>query len=285
MSTKKLTVLDKLDNRVLQLPPERTSDRQWTNLREHDIKERWDPTIAPWVAAEHAARIDHALGIIKAYCELPARVIDVGCAQGTLGHLLAELGFDVTLVDVRPSHIAYARARAVLPTNVKYCVGMVPAVPRRDDFDMVICTEVIEHTPAPRELIDGLRQKCKLGGLVYLTTPNGAYKFSGLPTYTGVSNDVLVAMEVNSDDGDDHRFAYTLNELIAVVRSAGLSIREAGIFLPFWIVGYAKTKSFHRLNMALTGRPIRHYPQRSQRSSLSQAVGTSLYIVAEKVKD
>ncbi len=131
--------------RVLRLPPERPSDPEWTNVRTHDIQERWDLTIAPWVACEHAARMTHALAVIDSYLQRPARVLDVGCAQGTLGHLLAERGVDVTLVDVRSSHVAYARARSDLCSSLRYCAGLVPDVPDAGNFDLITACELLPH--------------------------------------------------------------------------------------------------------------------------------------------
>lgn len=267
---------------MLRLPPERQSDSEWTNLREHDIQERWNPTIAPWVASEHAARLGLAFEVIKDYANARARVIDVGCAQGTLGHLLSEDGFDVTLVDVRSSHIAYSQARSDPKPSLHFCVGLVPEVPEATGFDVVTCTEVIEHMPTARSLLEGLRQKCRVGGTLYLTTPNGNYLLSRLPTYAEVSNDVLATMETNSDDANDHRFAYTLDELIGIVRAAGFTIQEAGVFLPFWMVGFGKSVVMHRLHFQARGRPVRHRPQRHRRSLLSRSLCTSLYIVAQR---
>jgi 2-polyprenyl-3-methyl-5-hydroxy-6-metoxy-1,4-benzoquinol methylase len=268
---------------MLRLPPERLTDPEWTNLREHDIQEHWDLALAPWVATAHAARMEHAIEVIEDHSCSPARVIDVGCAKGTLGYLLAGRGFDVTLVDVCASHVAYARARSDEHASLQFCVGLVPTVPEQDGFDVVVCTEVIEHMPTPRMLLDGLRQKCRPGGMLYLTTPNGAYFFSKLPTYSKVAEEVLANMVVNSDDGDDHRYGYTLEELVSVVRAAGFAVREAGIFLPFWMVGWAHTEALHRLHLMLTRRLVRHRPGRRRQSRWSRATGTSLYVVGQRL--
>lgn len=267
---------------MLRLPPPRESDPEWTNLREHDIQERWDPTIAPWVATEHAARIGHAKEVIAGQTNVPAKVLDVGCAQGTLGHLLSEQGFDVTLVDVRSSHIEYSRARSEPRPSLHFCVGLVPDVPATADFDVITCTEVIEHMPTAFGLLEGLRQKCRVGGVVYLTTPNGDYRLSDLPTYADVTGAVLAEMEVNSDDGNDHRFAYTLDEVTSIVKAAGFTILESGVFLPFWLVGYGKSAPVHRLHLRVRGRPIRHRSRRHCKSMISRSICTSLYIVAKR---
>lgn len=70
-------------------------------------------------------------------------MLDVGCAQGTVGLLLGELGYRVTLLDMRPAHVQYARDKYE-HGQVSFLVGRpeeaVPAVPT---FDVIICTEVL----------------------------------------------------------------------------------------------------------------------------------------------
>src|SRR6476646_2477407 len=42
----------------------------------------------------------------------PAAVVDLGCGTGTLSVLLAELGYEVTAVDLSPNMLAAARDKA-----------------------------------------------------------------------------------------------------------------------------------------------------------------------------
>src|SRR5580698_2816007 len=83
----------------MRLPEARPEDPDWTAVRKHDVEELWDFSIAPHVAASYGARIDLLVGLIERFCPAGARVLDVGCAQGTLGLMLAERGFDVSLLD------------------------------------------------------------------------------------------------------------------------------------------------------------------------------------------
>ena len=175
------------------------------------------------------------------------RLLDVGCAQGTLGLSLAEDGFRVTLVDVRERCIEYARERYERGDVDFHCGLLSPSLPPSNDYDMVICTEVLEHVPAPSWLLSALCSKARPGGHILLTTPNSDYAFSRLPSYGRAAQQVIDGTEANSTDGDAHRFFYSREELISLVRGAGMRIKEHGFFSPFWLEGHLKTRVLHRV--------------------------------------
>jgi 2-polyprenyl-3-methyl-5-hydroxy-6-metoxy-1,4-benzoquinol methylase len=219
--------------------------------RAHDLDEIWEPARVPHVSTSHAARFSLLRSLVHELAPAPARVLDLGCAQGTLGLQLAEEGYRVTLVDIRPAHIEYARARHE-HGDVEFLVGEAgPQFPENHAYDVVICTEVLEHVPAPARLLDTLRAKVAEGGALLLTTPNGQYALSPLPTFAGASQSVIDDTEPNSRDGDAHRYAFTSDELTAIVRSSGLRVERAGFFLPFWVEGHLKTRYLHRLHFSL----------------------------------
>lgn len=266
----------------MRLPPERPHDPEWTSVRVHDVTELWDHSIAPHNAAAYAARLGLLSRLVEEFSGPARRVLDVGCAQGTLGLLLAERGFNVTLLDVRRGHIDYARARHERG-NVSYCVGMLgPDSPPEDDFDVVLCTEVVEHVRAPvEELLPGLARKTRAGGVIILTTPNADAMTMRLPSYGAAEQGIIDHAENNSADGDAHRFLYTREELVTLVRSIGLRVERTGYLLPFWLDGHLKTRHLHRALYRLRGRPVQSDGvMRSE--ALARRVCTSQWMVARK---
>src|SRR4029077_2344713 len=91
--------------------PEATDDPTWSLLRAHDVEELWDHSLSPHVAAAYRARTELLSELVEKLAGPGGRVLDVGCAQGTLGLMLAERGARVSLLDIRPENIAYARSR------------------------------------------------------------------------------------------------------------------------------------------------------------------------------
>src|SRR5262249_2901174 len=115
--------------------------------------------------------------------------------------------------------------------------------------------EVLEHVPSPGLLLASLREKTAPTGIIVLTTPNADYALSRLPTFARASQRTIDEAEENSRDGDSHRFLFTRDELVAVVRASGLRVEKTGYFLPFWLEGHLKTRHLHRLYFSLRQKP------------------------------
>lgn len=263
--------------------PAATEDPTWSRLRAHDIEELWDHSRSPHVAAAYRARLELISGITEDLAGPGGRILDVGCAQGTLGLMLAERGLRVSLLDIRPENIAYARSR-VDKGQVDFHVGLLSeSCPPENDYDVVVCTEVLEHVPAPAQFLTKLKGKLRPGGALVLTTPNADYVLARLPTFARAPQQVVDDAEPNSLDGDAHRYLYTREELIALARGVALKMQRHGFFLPVWVEGHLKTRVFHRLHYQMR-KKILHLP-----SELPPAVGryfcSSQYLVLRKPAD
>lgn len=106
----------------------------------------------------------------------PRRIIDVGCGPGTLLRLLvARLpGKPELVVGVDRSRAGIRRARKLLP-EARWLVGDLNRLPADSErFDLVLCTEVLEHIREPRRAVDVLRRLCAPEGRVAITVPDGA---------------------------------------------------------------------------------------------------------------
>lgn len=78
----------------------------------------------------------------------PVTVLDAGCGEGeTIARLRALLPADVTAFDRNPACVEYARRRH---PGVKFSVEDIYSLPWPDaNFDLVLCTEVLEHLAEP----------------------------------------------------------------------------------------------------------------------------------------
>jgi SAM-dependent methyltransferase len=101
--------------------------------------------------------------------QLPAdaRLLDAGCGSGAMLSRLRRFG-SVTGVDVNPAAVAYALERGA--GAVKH--ASIDRLPFADqEFDLVICLDVLEHVSDDRRALAELRRVSSPGGLLIATVP------------------------------------------------------------------------------------------------------------------
>jgi 2-polyprenyl-3-methyl-5-hydroxy-6-metoxy-1,4-benzoquinol methylase len=102
------------------------------------------------------------------------RTLDAGCGYGPFSEAAARRGAAVVSVDLGPRLVALARARA----GSRGVVADAGRLALRDgSFDVVISSELLEHTDAPERVIAELARVLRPGGLLALTTPNRAWQW------------------------------------------------------------------------------------------------------------
>jgi SAM-dependent methyltransferase len=85
---------------------------------------------------------------------------------------MAALGCEVVGVDIDGESVDLCNSRNGFP-NVRFLQtdGTLRAVD--GVFDLIVCSEVLEHLREPRALLASIREKLAPGGSVFITIPNG----------------------------------------------------------------------------------------------------------------
>jgi SAM-dependent methyltransferase len=96
----------------------------------------------------------------------------VGCGNGSIALPVASLGYRVVGVDVDPGSIEHARAANRLP-NARFELVEGDRLDLGERFDVVICSEVLEHLHEPLPLIRAISAAMADDGLAIITVPNG----------------------------------------------------------------------------------------------------------------
>jgi len=173
------------------------------------------------------------------------RVLDVGCAGGYLGAILASRGYRVTGID------SPGAARTGFPDSIELLeadldLGLPPLSGR---FDFVICADVLEHLRRPALLLRDLRAVLSAGGLLAASLPNSGHAYFRWNVLTG---------RFPSDDRGlfdrSHLHFYTWRGWLELFRTTGFRIETLrcsgvpiGLALPKW-EGSAVVRALERMS-------------------------------------
>ncbi|MDG0976573.1 MAG: bifunctional glycosyltransferase/class I SAM-dependent methyltransferase [Ilumatobacter sp.] len=112
----------------------------------------------------------------------PSRVLDLGCSDGLLGHRLRALGHHVTGVDV--GHVDGVESR--LDVFVQHDLDTGLPATLDDDYDVVLCADVIEHVRDPAALLSTARTHVAANGSLLASVPNFAHWYPRLRVVLGL---------------------------------------------------------------------------------------------------
>ena len=131
----------------------------------------WIDTLLGLVTYLHPGWCD---SIDASVFHLPAqpggRLLEVGCGGGAAMQSMKRRGWEVTGLDFDERAVSNARSKGL---DVRH--GQLSAQAFADDcFDAVVMSHVIEHVPAPGELLAECHRILKKGGALVVLTPNAA---------------------------------------------------------------------------------------------------------------
>ncbi len=164
----------------------------------------------------------------------------MAAGDGALSACLAARGVSVAVNDLRADELTTAVANfqtrdriEVLPGNL---FDLDPDTTGR--FDLVIATEVVEHIAHTDDFLRHLARFLTANGRIFLTTPNGSYFRSRLPTHSKIADFDALESEQFKPDADGHLFLITMGELTAIAHKAGLHPIEIDLMASPFITGH-----------------------------------------------
>lgn len=101
-----------------------------------------------------------------------ASCLDVGCGPGYLLNELRQKGFSGRLVGIDAAGEAVARVKEH-NANIEFYEGFLADQEWGPIFDVVICTEVLEHCEYPGTVLEDMLKVTKPSGLLVITVPDG----------------------------------------------------------------------------------------------------------------
>jgi 2-polyprenyl-3-methyl-5-hydroxy-6-metoxy-1,4-benzoquinol methylase len=121
---------------------------------------------------EDFKRLDFIVNTIKELNKPDLKILDIGCGNGNISLALGSLGYNVTGVDIDQTSIENARKLNTFK-NVKFDLLDANAFNVKEEFDAIVCSEVLEHLDKPEDLVKSIFCILKKEGVLIATVPNG----------------------------------------------------------------------------------------------------------------
>lgn len=100
-------------------------------------------------------------------------VVDVGCGAGSLLREVVDRAAPARVVGVDYTDAGVWRARRCVPEG-EFHARSLYELDLAETFDVVLCTEVLEHLSKPEVAMQLLRRLCAPSGVIFVTVPDGA---------------------------------------------------------------------------------------------------------------
>jgi 2-polyprenyl-3-methyl-5-hydroxy-6-metoxy-1,4-benzoquinol methylase len=211
----------------------------------------------------HTARRDWISETIKSCSEHAGKALEVGPGSGLYLPLLADCFSEVAAIDRDPEYLRdlepLAHSRGVVIIAQDICDNTLPA----GSFDLILCSEVIEHIPDSARAISAMHRLLKPGGRLVLSTPQKfstlelAAKIAFLPGIISLVR--MIYGETILETG--HINLQTQKQITSLFSDAGFRIRERhllGFYLPVIaeFFGQAGLRIEQRMEKLIRGGPL-----------------------------
>lgn len=101
------------------------------------------------------------------------RILDLGCAQGNYSLTLSKK-HETIGIDIKSNFIKYALMKKEPSEDAIFLCASAEDLPfENDSFDLVLCSELVEHVANPKKMIEETKRILKPKGHLIVSTPNG----------------------------------------------------------------------------------------------------------------
>lgn len=162
------------------------------------------------------------------------KILDVGCGNGNISIPLAAMGFKVVGLDASDVAVQSATESAEESgVMASFIVGDETAVPDKS-FDIIICSEVLEHQSQPERFLQTIKNKLTPEGMLLFSLPNGQSLEERLRRLLNRNQSGRLAKRIikrligistiQSLAQDPHKQFYSYNRLTKQLREAGFMV-------------------------------------------------------------
>lgn len=181
----------------------------------------------------HSYILPQLLSMLPKSTNLKAlRLLDLGCGNGSLSHVISQQGYNVVGIEDSESGVAIAQENFKDCHFIEGSIYNLPYTDLESAFDVVISVEVIEHLLYPRELLKAAQKCLKPNGTLILTTPYHSYPKNLVLALSGKMDKHFTVLW----DGGHIKF-FSVETLSILLKEAGftnIKFEFAGRFPYLW---------------------------------------------------
>jgi len=115
------------------------------------------------------------IAVLSEHCDNPLAqlsLLNVGGSAGIIDSFLSENFHSVTSIDIDENAINFAKEQFQRP-NLEFKIGDAMDIGYPEDtYDVVVCSQVYEHVPNARTMMDEIYRVLKPGGVCYFAASN-----------------------------------------------------------------------------------------------------------------
>lgn len=170
----------------------------------------------------HTMKLKTALELIDNSGTKPKNILDVGCASGWMLSKISEKypKAQCTGIDVYKKAIEYGQK---LYKNLRLISVDAHKLPFKDKFfDLVICTELLEHVENPQKVLSEIKRILVPNGIAIIEMDSGNFLFQMVwHLWTNVRNGVW---------RDSHIHTFNTKILESMIQDSGFVITQKKVF-------------------------------------------------------
>lgn len=134
---------------------------------------RDDRLIGEYLDPLRLAFFEEVAGVVTPLCS-GRTVVDIGCGAGNLLQDVVARAAPARVVGVDYALAGVERARRAVPDGEFHSCSLYD-LDLRETFDVVLCTEVLEHLSKPEVAMRTLVRLCSADGVIIITVPDGEH--------------------------------------------------------------------------------------------------------------
>lgn len=172
-----------------------------------------------YFAPDTWTREAHIVEILKKKGIKNKLVLDSGCGTGFFTNILDSMSAKTVGIDIIPANVVLTKNNVPRATTV---AGNIEKLPLKNEmFDLILCTEVLEHCKNDKETLEEFYRVLKPHGTLVLTVPNTNYNYSFLENWLNGIFRRLTDYVYTTDHEELHHNFYTPLKLTQKIEKGG----------------------------------------------------------------